>query len=214
MLAGPGVQVVAGGGDAARLETALDELAGQGARGLISLGIAGALAPGLHPGDWLVAEAILDGAETLLADPPWTARLAARLSARRAVFLGSGTMVAEAAEKAALHLRTGAAAVDMESHVAARVARRHGLPLAAARVISDAAERSLPPAARVGMRPDGRMDLFAVLRALAARPGQLPALVRTGWEAERAFRALLRGHRVLGFGLGAPDLGELPLDMP
>ncbi|HWL82425.1 MAG TPA: hopanoid-associated phosphorylase [Roseomonas sp.] len=213
LLAGPGIQAVTGGGDAARLEAALDELAGEGARGLISIGIAGALAPTLRPGDWLVAKAVLDGDKVLPTDPAWTARLAARLSAGQGLFLGSDRMVAEAAEKAALHARTGAMAVDMESHIGARVARRHGLPFAAARVISDAAGRSLPPAARVGMRPDGGMDLPAVLRSLAARPGQLPALIRTGWEAERAFRALLRGHRLLGVGLAAPDLGELPLDM-
>jgi len=214
LLAGPEVQVVAGGGDAAGLEAALDRLAGEGACGLISIGIAGALAPDLRPGDWLVATAVLDGEESFPTDPAWTARLAARLpGATSGLLLGSDGMVAEAAEKAALHRRTGAAAVDMESHIAARVARRHGLAFAAARVVSDAAHRSLPPAARVGMRPDGRMDLPAVLRALGAEPGQLPALIRTAIEAERAFRALFRGHRLLGGRLAAPDLGHLPLDM-
>ena len=46
----------------------------------------------------------------------------------------------------------------------------------------------LPPAALVGMKPDGGMDLPAVLRSLLANPGQLPALIRTGLEAERGFR--------------------------
>jgi hopanoid-associated phosphorylase len=200
ILASPGVEVVPGGGDAARLEAALDRLA-PGARGIISIGIAGALAPGLRPGDWVVAEAVL-GDGTIATEAAWAARLAAALpNARRGTMLGRDAMAAEAAEKAALHQATGALTVDMESHVAARVARRHGLPMAAARVVSDAAGRTLPPAARLGMRPDGGMDLPAVLRALLASPGQLPALVRTGWEAERAFRALLRGHRLAGPGL-------------
>ena len=69
----------------------------------------------------------------------------------------------------------------------------------------DAAHHSLPPAARVGMKLDGTMDLPAVLRSLLANPGQLPALIRTGLEAERGFRALLRGHRRLGPRLGGPD---------
>ena len=42
---------------------------------------------------------------------------------------------------------------------------------------------------------------------------QLPALIRTGLEAETSFRALRRGHRMLGPGLGSPDFGELPPDM-
>ena len=204
ILSGPGVEVVAGGGDHARLEAALGRLA-PGARGLVSIGIGGALAPGLHPGDWVVADAVLAGAEAVPTDAAWADRLIAALpGARRGAILGADLMVAEVAGKAALHRETGALAVDMESHVAARVAQRHNLPFAAARVISDAADRSLPPAARMGMRPDGGMDLPAVLRSLLAHPLQLPALIRTGLEAERAFRALLRGHHALDPGLAGP----------
>lgn len=202
ILRGPGVRVIPGGGDQQRLEAELDQAAPEAA-GIISIGIAGALASGLRPGDWVVADAVGE----VPADPGWTARLAEALSARRGSIVGADAMVAEAAGKAALHQATGALAVDMESHVAARVAQRHGLPFAAARVISDAADRTLPRAARVGMRPDGAMDLYAVLRSLAADPRQLPALIRTGIEAERAFRALLRSHHRLGPGLAGPVLG-------
>ncbi|MCG7361835.1 hopanoid-associated phosphorylase [Roseomonas sp. ACRSG] len=207
ILAAPGVRPIPGGGVSARLEAELDRLAPT-ASGIISIGIAGALAPGLQPGDWVVAEAVL-GDETIATDAAWTARLAAALPrARLGTMLGRDAMAAEAAEKAVLHRATGALTVDMESHVAARVARRHGLPLAVARVVSDAAGRTLPPAAQVGMRPDGGVDLPAVLRALARAPWQLPALVRTGWEAELAFRALLRGHHLVGPGLGGPGAGD------
>ncbi|RKK02445.1 hopanoid-associated phosphorylase [Pseudoroseomonas wenyumeiae] len=207
ILAATGVQPIPGGGDAARLEAELNRLA-PSARGIISIGIAGALAPGLRPGDWVVAEMVL-GDEAAATDAAWAARLAAALpGARIGTMLGQDAMAAEAAAKAALHRATGALTVDMESHVAARVARRHGLPLAVARVVSDAARRTLPQAACVGMRPDGGVDLPAVLRALARAPWQLPALVRTGWEAELAFRALLRGHHLIGPGLGGPGAGD------
>jgi hopanoid-associated phosphorylase len=206
IVAGPGVEVVAGGGDQARLEAALDRLASR-SRGIISIGIAGGLAPALPAGRWVVADTVLVDGQPVPTDPAWTDRIAARLpEAARGLLLGANTMVVEAARKAVLHRTTGALAVDMESHIVARVAGRHGLPFAAARVIADAAHRTLPPAARVGMRPDGAMDLPAVLRSLLAQPGQLPALIYTGLEAERGFRALLRGYRRL-------DLGELPLDM-
>ena len=185
-----------------------------GARGIISIGIAGGLAPGLQPGQWIVADAVLVDDVSVPTDRLWTGRLAARLpEATRGLMVGANAMVAEAAQKAALHRATGALAVDMESHVVARVAERHRLPFAVARVVSDAAQRSLPPAARVGMKSDGRMDLPAVLRSLMAHPGQLPALMRTGLEAERSFRALLRGYRRLGPRLGGPDLDEPLLDM-
>ncbi len=217
LLAGPGVEAVAGGGDHARLAATLDRLA-PGMDGIISIGIAGALAPGLQPGEWVVATAVHTDGTVMATDGNWTDRLVSRLPrAERGLLLGSDDMAATAAQKADLHRMTGAVAVDLESHIAARTARRHGLPFVAARVISDAAHRTLPPAARVGMRKDGTMDLPAVLRSLLANPWQLPALIRTGFEAERAFRALLRGHRTfgarLGAGLGGPDVGKLPPDV-
>jgi hypothetical protein len=133
--------------------------------------------------------------------------------AAKGLLLGVDALVATAAQKAALHRTIGAVAIDMESHIAARIARRHCLPFVSARVISDAAHRTLPPAARVGMRRDGRVDMSAVLKSLLAAPWQLPALIRTGLEAELGFRALLRGHRILGPGLAGPNVGKLPLDM-
>lgn len=213
ILAGPDVEVIVGGGDRVRLEATLDRLA-PGMRGIISIGIGGALAPGLRPGDWVVADAVLVDGEKMPTDQAWANRLATCLTAAsRGLLIGADAIVSEAPQKAVLHRTTGAVAVDMESHVAAHVARRHRLPFAVARVVSDAADRTLPPAALVGMRPDGGVDLPAVLRSLLGNPLQLPALIRTGLEAERAFRSLLGGYRRLGSGLVGPDLGELPLDM-
>jgi adenosylhomocysteine nucleosidase len=217
IVAGPDIEAVAGGGDQARLEATLDRLA-PGMRGVISIGIAGALAPALRPGRWVVATAVRDAMHddgtALPTDPDWTDWLVSRLpGAERGVLLGADAVAATAGRKAELHRTSNAIAVDMESHVAARVARHHRLPFVAARVISDAAHRTLPPAALVGMRSDGSVDLPAVLRSLLSAPWQLPALIRTGLEAETAFRALLRSHRLLGPRLGGPDVGKLPADM-
>lgn len=203
IMARPGVSVIAGGGDAHRLEQALEARAGS-ARAILSCGIAGALADGPKAGDWLVSQdgAFADGLAALLP------------GAWRGPVHADGRMISETIEKRALAARTGAIAVDMESHVAARIAERHGLPFAVARVISDSVDESLPPAALVGMGSDGRMRMGAVLRSILGRPGQIPALIRTGIHAETAFRALLRGYDALArFGFGLTDDGELPLDM-
>jgi hypothetical protein len=101
----------------------------------------------------------------------------------------------------------------MESHIAAQAAKAAAIPFAALRVVSDAADEDLPPAVLVGMDAGGRMALLPVLRSLAARPGQLAALIRAGRGAERAFRGLADAHRLLGVRLGFPDLGELALDV-
>ncbi len=209
ILAGPGVVAIAGGGDEARLEAALNAI-GPGAAGVISIGLGGALDPALRPGDWVVATEVIVAEARLATDPAWTDRLIARLpSVRSGPIAGSSVMLATAEAKASLRRTTGALAVDMESHIAARVAARHGLPFAAARVISDGADRALPLAAQAGMRSDGGMDAMAVLAALIRRPGELPALIRVAVEAETAFRALLRGRQLLGGALMGPgaDLG-------
>lgn len=205
LLAGPGIEVVVGGGDHRRLAAMIEERVAD-VTGIVSMGIAGGLTPDLRAGQWVVANVVLDRGDALPTQPAWTQRLKAQLpGAIEGVFLGTDAVIAEKTEKAELHRATQAIAVDMESHVAARVAARHRLPFAAARVISDPAHRTLPPAARVGMRADGRVDVAAVLRSLVSAPGQVPDLIRTAFDAERAFKALLRGHRLLA-SLAGPDL--------
>jgi len=204
----PGVTAVAGGGDEARLAALIDREIAKGSRGLISFGIAGALQPGLQPGTCIVGRAVLFERERIATDDVWSARMLAALpDARRETVLGSSQAVGVVDEKAALHRETGAAIVDMESHVVARIAVARGLPFAVLRVIADSAEQSLPPAAVNGMKPDGTPDIGAVLKSLASQPKQLPDLMRTAFAARRAMAGLLRCHRLLGPGLGFVDLG-------
>jgi hypothetical protein len=197
---GRDVFVVIGGGQAATLDRDLDDEAERFPGIILSCGIAGALAPSLRPGD-----VVIDGdagvAERLAEAVPY---------AHRGIIVGNDAIVATATEKRLLRERTGALAVDMESHVAARVALRKGLPFAALRVISDRAEDDLPPAALVGMRRDGGMALGAVLASLACAPRQLPALIRTGRQADQAFRSLTRAFEaIVRAGIDRLDMAAL-----
>ena len=204
---GSGVATLAGGGDPARLALLLQGALARGAKAVISFGIAGGLAPGLKPGTTIVARSVDDGETRVMADPAWVGRLTDALPhARVADVAGVDRMVVGQEHKRALHRATGAAAVDMESHIVARLAAQHGIPFAALRIIADPAERSLPHAATVGMRQDGTTDVRAVLRSLSRRPGDFPALVRTALDARAAFSMLLHSRRLLcgllGFGDG------------
>ena len=214
IAAGPGVTTLAGGGDAARLALLLQGYLASGATAVISFGIAGGLAPGLPAGTIVVADGIDDGETFWAADAHWRNRLLGALpGAVPGRLAGVDAAVAGAVGKAALHARSRAVAVDMESHIAARLAALHRLPFAALRVIADPAERSLPQAALVGMRPDGTTDVGAVLKALARKPADLPALVHTALDARAAFMSLKASRNQLSPLFGFPD-GQAKVQEP
>jgi adenosylhomocysteine nucleosidase len=214
MAGGPGVRSVVGGGDSTALRRKLAEAIAQGAHGIISIGIAGGLDPSLKSGDCLVASEVVSGAERISTDPAWRARLVARLPhVSIGPLAGSETILAGKAAKSDLFRATGAYAVDMESHVAAELARAHRLPFAVLRTISDPAGSELPALAAKALTPEGHLNVIAVLRSLLKEPRQIPDLLRTGRESRAAFEALLRCCRALGSGLLGPDRGELALDM-
>ncbi len=190
IVQGPGVRVAAGGGRAALLEQRLTA-ALEGAEAVISIGIGGALDPALNVGDVVIGAEVLQQRGRWDADLAWAARLARRLpGARLGPVYGSDEMVLGALDKASLRGKGGAVLVDMESHVAARLASARRLPLAVLRVVSDTAGVSLPAAVLAGLKPDGGMNLLGVLGALARDPRQLPALMRVGRDTDLAMAAL------------------------
>src|SRR5438093_3304066 len=208
---GPGVAVICN--HASELVASLEAAAKRGASGIISFRIAGGLAPHLAAGDWIVGSSVRTTDGRFPTDRGWAqALLEALPSAVHAEIIGADAPIAEPVEKRQLHLRTGAVAVDTESHVAARIAAAHRIPFAACRAVIDPAHSLLPPAAVFGLRHDGTADVIAVLRSLARQPSQLRALARTALDARIAATALRRGRRLLGAGLGFPYFEEFAFD--
>jgi adenosylhomocysteine nucleosidase len=208
IAAGPGMTVICSSSDPRQLRALLTVFDPTTIRGVISFGVAGGLDPALRSGDVVVATEVLSG------DTRWLAGLALNddlietvaLGRRRVVrgcVAGVEQVVAARSGKAALRSETGAAAVDMESHIAAAYAAEAGLPFAALRVIADPATRALPAIARSAIKPNGDIDLRKVLRGIARNPLTLRALVSTGIDFNRALKSL-RGCR--GFLLGSEDL--------
>jgi hopanoid-associated phosphorylase len=182
-------------------EAAARDLANHGVSALLSVGLAGALAPGLAPGDLLAPATILspEGA-AFHGDADLATRLGFQLSAHR--LLGWEAIVATPNQKQALRAATGADAVDMESHRVALVAQGLGLPFLAIRVIADPADRAIPPSASDSVRPDGSVDVARTVARLLARPQDLPALIRLGRDSARAHEELASIGRRLAAALG------------
>jgi len=197
------------------LSVAAKHAAHLGYRGIISFGVAGGLASNLQPGDWVVASAIVESDTTRSTDAVWSGKLCdAVKGARFAPIMGVDAPVAAPESKRALHRTTGAAAVDMESHVVARIAAAHGLAFTALRVIVDPADRAIPPAALMGMGSGARADAAAVLREVIARPAQLSALLRVSLDAYLARSEMLRVRRLLGPHFGLVDSNRLESAQP
>jgi adenosylhomocysteine nucleosidase len=198
IAAGPGVLVVCRTAGS-ELETVADAAVRQGYRGMISFGVAGGLASHLRAGDWVVASTVREAQTVRATDATWSRKLLSKIAgAVHAPIVGVDEPIAEPAKKRELYKATGAAAVDMESHVVARVAAAHNLAFAAARVVVDPAHRKVPAAALIGMRPDGRADIWAVMRDLLARPAQLSPMARIAADAFTARAAMNRVRRRLG----------------
>ena len=214
IAAGPGMAVICSSSDPRQLRALLATLDPTSFRGVISFGVAGGLDPALKSGDVVVATEVLAGDARWLAGLALNEELIASvaLGRRRVVrggLAGVEQVIVAQAGKASLRSETGAAAVDMESHIAAAYAAEAGLPFAALRVISDPASRALPALAMSAIKPNGDIDLRKVLRGVARNPLSLRALVSTGIDFNRALRSL-RGCR--SFLLGGETLVPAELE--
>ena len=198
-----GLVAAAGAGTPEGTERAIRRLIEQGVPGLVSFGIAGGLAPNLGNGTLIAPAAVRGlGGEAHWVDVEWHARLtraahAAGLPLVVGGILGAEAIAASAAEKARLREATHAIAVDLESHRVARAAERARLPFLVFRVIADTANRELPPAALVPLTKSGHPSV-RVLGSIAARPGQIPELLRLARETRSALEALRQGACALG----------------
>jgi len=186
------------GGAAATL--AANNVVAAGATALISWGMAGGLDPALPAGTiFLPVEIVAADGTVLATDSGWHAQLRVALAAQRPLSAGklltTAAAVTSVAEKASLFHATGAAAVDMESAAIAQVARAHGLPFIAVRVIVDEATDALPDSVRDAADARGEVNIGRLVARVCRRPQDvvpLTRLTRRYLEASRALAAVAR----------------------
>ncbi len=164
-----------GVGPAAAAENAAALLAMYRPRLLISTGFAGGLDPRLATGDLLIA--------TNFSAPDLVEKSRAQLAGDPRAFFGALTSQPQAAEtvdeKAALARNTGALGVDMETASIAAACARAGVPLLAARAISDPAHEPLPvPFAEWFDLAAQRPRPLALVKFLAHHPAQIRPFAR------------------------------------
>jgi hypothetical protein len=145
---------------------------------LVSFGIAGALSSELPIGTVIDATRVVDESGAVL----WEGGPLGAKAARTGTILGASRIVDDPAERARLHERTGADAVDMESGPLARSGRLVGC----LRAISDTPTRRLGGVAE-GAKPSGEVDVLGFLRGFVRQP---LVTLRAAFGARRALRSL------------------------
>jgi len=141
--------------------------------GLIAAGFAGALTPDLRAGDVVI--------DTEVA--AWRAA-AERSGAALGRIATVDRIIRTGAERRALAASTGALAVDMESDAVAEVARRHALPFAAVRSITDTPERDLVLDWNSYRRADGGIRFLRLFLHVVRTPNGVEE-IRQLWYASR-----------------------------
>jgi adenosylhomocysteine nucleosidase len=182
----PGAVVVAAGMGAVRATLAVEAAlaAERSVAMLVSVGFAGACAPGLRAGSVLEASVVVD---TRTGERFESA--AERGGEERKVTLATIGSVASVREKRRLFETYGASMVDMEAATIARLARARGLGFRAIKGISDAHDFELETlAAFAGKKGQFRTAAFAVHAAL--RPARWARTMKLGRDSAAALRTL------------------------
>jgi len=198
--------VFASGANAERAYEGARGLVAKGARALLSFGLSGALDPALSCGDIVLAETVIlaDGSR-VATDAAWRAALSGSRSGGGLIsgaIVGRDRVVATPRAKAELRLRTGAVAVDMESHAVAVAAQATGVPFMALRVVLDAADQAIPWSVLAGIGPDGRSRALPVAAHLLVRPWEIADLLALARANRRALATLGRLAAELGATFG------------
>jgi adenosylhomocysteine nucleosidase len=153
---------------------------------VISAGFAGALQADLPVGRVLAPKVVIDARDGSKTD----------IGAGEGVLV-SFDSVADAQQKAKLAQAYGAQAVDMEAAAVSRGAAAHGLRFMACKVISDASDFSLPPAARF-VRHDGQFQTVRFVFYAAMRPWLWKSVLQLARNSALAARRLCQRLAAVG----------------
>ncbi len=176
---------------------------------VIGTGVAGALAPGMSPGDIVVADRIVTAcAKGPSTEPPVIVSEQARthcedrlrsagLAFSRGALLTSNRVLASVEAKRLAREQSGAIAVDMESAAIASETERRKLPFVVVRTVMDAVDDEVFGADLAD--ENGRVSALAATGYLARNPSAIAQLPRMMRSLGRATRSIADAIEALGF---------------
>ncbi|WP_175345295.1 hypothetical protein [Bradyrhizobium sp. ORS 375] len=160
-------------------------------RGLVSLGLAGGLCDEVSLGDVVVASAVVFNGQCFPTDDRWADGVLSEMSsAIYAPIAGADVAVTSAGARRELSRRSGAVAVDMESHSIARWAATNKIPFLAIRVVMDDVGRRVPEAAVSCVSSAGQTSPVRLCGLVMRRPLDALAILRLCADWPQARRSL------------------------
>jgi adenosylhomocysteine nucleosidase len=219
------VLVIIGGIGPRRTRQTMERFAEVPFAGVLSVGCAGALIPGLEAGHLVLAPDVCmpstqeEGPlRRFPVDAQWLAY--ARAAAQRAAIVSaegslftSTKILFTPEEKAQQGRTTGTIAVEMESGLHAAFAAERGIPFLALRVILDSVNMAIPPVRHL-TTPEGEVRPFKAVAHMVVHPHHLPALLalkRSRFAAAQvitrlchAFFLALSDRRIAPYSQGIP----------
>lgn len=166
---------------------------------IISVGLCGGLSPFLKVGDIVTSLSVSRSAQNH-PDFAWTNRLVRWTGAKR--YLSYSTTEFSTActpvQKKNMLESTGGWFIDNESIVVQQFAEKFNIPYAVLRVVSDSSTDTIPIAAQSALDIQGRTSILPVIWSLFTRPDQIPDLIRTALNANKAMRSLELALKMAG----------------
>jgi len=147
---------------------------------VITAGFAGGLSPDLATGTVVFLAPESSGLEERLR----------AVGARPASFHCADAVVSTAQQKCALHAKTGADAVEMESQFIQMLCHSRGVPAATVRVILDTATEDLAMDFNRVLTPDQQIDGYKLALELVRSPMKIGALLRLQKQSANAAKRL------------------------
>lgn len=171
------------------------KLISQGADLIISFGLAGALDPGLKSGSIIISTQVLTPSyKKISCNPSLGIKIFNLKKSKSGVYfrpiVGSNYPITSATEKKKIFKNSKAAAVDMETHIAAQIAQKQRVPFLAIRSICDTANQNLPDFVATIIKNQKKLNILQVLRLIVSRPSELKKFSKLIINYRRGIKSL------------------------
>ncbi len=171
-----------------------------GAKRLISFGVAGGLDSTLPLGSLIIGTHVASAGGTWPCIEQWVHKLSSKLpQAQCGGVWGSEILIPTAIDKRALYEKSRCLIVDMESQCSAQIAAEANIPHIVVRAVCDSATMDVPPVLMASIAENGSIDYVRAALHVLRYPKEIPDLFRVTRGLNSALEALNKTIDPIGY---------------